>query len=198
MTNEQQGYCYRWIGTGNGDDPPQLPNLITGLREIGWLPDAASWWFGWCELEIALPGRLFTESQIPDDWDVVHLFSAYSELRWIRRGERYQAVLLAEVALPTNLTGWQLINGGTPYTARTTQRLLWGNRLRLPDGEGRGIVQFPRRLDYDLAGETDKRDQTIIADVRAYYDVEERLQMVRYAGLYHKLIELQGEKESVS
>ena len=198
MTNERLGCCYRWIGDSNGDDPPSLPTLITVLRGVGWLPDGASWWFGWCELEIALPGRLSTTSHIPEDWDVVHLFSAQSELRWMRRGERYQAVLLTETVLPTALTGWQLINSDAPYSARTTQRILWGNRLRLPDGEGRGIVQFPRRLDYDLAGETEKRDQTVMADVWAYYDAEERLQLVRYAGLSHKRTALLVEKEKTS
>lgn len=179
MTAGRHGYFYGWGSAA----PPSFPTLIKALRQVGWLPDAASWWFGWCELQIALPGRLTGDSAVPTDWDAVHLFSSQAELRWVRRGARWQAVLLAEGELPPDLAGWQRLNGA--YSARRTQRILWGNRLRLPDGDGRGIVQFPRRLDYDIAGETERLDQAVVADVWAYYDAEDRLQTVRYAGLRH-------------
>lgn len=179
MTTERQGYFYGWEGAV----PPALFALISPLRQVGWLPAASSWWFGWCELQIALPGRLTDDGAVPTDWDVVHLFSPQAELRWVRRGERWQPVLLAEAELPPGLGGWQRCNSA--YSARRTQRILWGNRLRLPEGDGRGIVQFPRRLDYDIAGETESLDQAVVADVWAYYDAEERLQTVRYAGLRH-------------
>ena len=180
MTAEQHGYYYQWVGSG----PPDFLQIVTELQQAALLPTDASWWFGWHELAIQLPGRLQTLQAIDAAWDVIHLFSKQIEMRWLRRGNQRQALLLTEKTLPATLTMWQPLQGS--YRARQTKRIFWGNRLQLPGQEARGVVQFPRVLTYDLANEAEKLDQAIMAEVWAYYDEEERLQTVRYAQLYHK------------
>lgn len=181
MTSERKGYLYQW----RGSDPPDLVRIGRELQQVGLLPTTASWWFGWHELAIQLPGRLQDLQAVPTSWDVVHLFSPQIELRWLRRGDRRQVVLLTEQTLPATLTTWQPLPGQDGYTAQRTTRILWGNQMNLLGETVRGAIQFPRRLDYDLADEVGKRDQAVMAEVWAYYDDEARLQTVRYARLYH-------------
>ena len=182
MTSEQNGYLYQWCGS----DPPDLVRIGGTLQQAGLLPATASWWFGWHELAIQLPGRLHDLHTVPTTWDVVHLFSPHVEVRWLRRGDRRQVSLLTEGYLPVGLTAWQAAPGQTGYTARRTTRILWGNQMNLLGETVRGVIQFPRRLDYDLADETAQQNQAVMAEVWAYYDNEERLQTVRYARLYHQ------------
>ena len=181
MTTEPKGYLYQW----HGSDPPDLVRIGGELQQAGLLPTAASWWFGWHELAIQLPGRLRDLQAVPATWDVIHLFSPSIEVRWLRRGDQRQVVLLTEQTLSATLTAWQPLPGQGGYAARPTTRILWGNRLDLLGEAVRGVIQFPRRLDYDLPDETEKLDQAIMAEVWAYYDDEARLQTVRYARLLH-------------
>lgn len=192
MTSEQNGYLYRWTG----GEPPDLAYIGRELEQAGLLPREERWWFGWSELTIQLPGRLLDLNAIDTTLDVVHLFSPQVELRWILRGGRRQVALLTENLLPTTLMNWQRQRTEGSYRVRATRRILWGNRLRLPGDTVRGVVQFPRPLGYDLAGEQALLAETsvradenplpaIMADVWAYYDEEARLQTVRYARIYH-------------
>jgi hypothetical protein len=176
MDNRHVGYIYRW------EQPqPSLADLVHSLRNQGQLPPEQSWWFGWCELEIALPGRLTESTALPAQWDVVHLFSPQVEVRWLRQHDQWGCWLLTEGPAPAE--GWRQT---ACYTTQCSKRILWGNRLRMPDGEARGVVQFPRKLVYDVADEQGHYDQALVADVRLYYDQEHRLQTVRYMALRHQ------------
>lgn len=180
MTTEARGYLYGW----RGNAPPLLPAIGRELQQTGLLPAEASWWFGWHELAIQLPGRLVDLHALPATWDVIHLFSPHIELRWVERGGKHQVVLLTEQPLPSSLSAWHL-STPTPYHVRRTTRILWGNRLQLLGEETRAVVQFPRQLQYDLPDEGANLDHPIRAEVWAYYDAEARLQTIRYARLYH-------------
>jgi hypothetical protein len=82
-------------------------------------------------------------------------------------------------------------NSEQSYQTILSHRIMWGNRLRKPAKEGagveeaRGVVGFPRPLEYDVAGEgTGNYDKALVADVRLYFDDEARLQTVRYMRIY--------------
>ncbi len=48
------------------------------------------------------------------------------------------------------------------------------------------MVAFPRRLEYDIAGESGHNYQkALVAEVQLYFDDEARLQTVRYMRLRH-------------
>lgn len=78
------------------------------------------------------------------------------------------------------------------YNPIPSRRILWGNALHLPAKgdsgveEGRGVVAFPRKLEYDVANEGGKNYQNaLVADVLLYFDDEARLQTVRYVKIDH-------------
>lgn len=181
MSTPESGYIFGWAG----ESLPAPAETLGVLRQVGWLPEGQSWWCAWNELEILLPQRLGDPAALSTDWDELRVFSPQAEFRQVRRGTGWRCALLAETpALPAALSGWQPL--GTPYRVVSGLRVLWGRRLRLSGGETRGEVLFPRRLDYDVAGESPPYDQkALVADVRMYYDAEARLQAVRYAGLRH-------------
>lgn len=180
MSASESGYIFGWAG----ESLPALAEILNALQQTGWLPKEQSWWYAWSELEILLPQRLSDPVALPADWDELRVFSAQAEFRQVRHGRGWRQVLLAETAdVPAALSGWTLL--GAPYRVASSLRILWGRRLRMPGGEKRGEVLFPRPLEYDLAGEAAPYDQAVAADVRLYYDAEARLQTTRYAGLRH-------------
>ena len=180
MSTPKSGYIFGWAGA----IPPALAEALNALQQTGWLPQAQSWWYAWNELEILLPQRLGDLAALPADWDELRVFSAQAEFRQVRQGRDRRQVLLAETDdLPAALSGWTLL--GAPCQVTSSLRILWGRRLRMPGGEKRGEVLFPRPLEYDLAGEAAPYDQAVVADVRLYYDAEARLRTARYAGLRH-------------
>ena len=75
------------------DGPRQsLAESMEQIRQhTAWLPTDQTWWFGWHELEIALPGELTDVAALPADWAVVHVFGPSMELRWLRRGSARRA-----------------------------------------------------------------------------------------------------------
>ena len=178
MKATRQGYIYSW----EGRLPPLSTSAMT-LREVGWLREEESWWFAWCELDIALPQQLRDPAALPDDWDALHLFSPHVEMRQIRQGAGWRRVLLTENPLPPALVGWTA-SGGV-YSVKASLRILWGGRLRTPGGDARGVVMFPRALEYGVAGEAEQYDKALVADVWLYHDAEARLFTERYGQLRH-------------
>lgn len=179
MNRAEQGHLYRW----EGQEEPRLAELVAALRQAGWLPTGESWCFAWHELDIQLPQRLRDPDRLPNGWDVLRIFAPRIEYRQVRQGGVCRHSLLTEEAeLPATLTGWHL---DQVYTIVPSLRILWGNRLRLPGREGRGVVTFPRELTYDVAGEHAHYDEAVVADVALYYDDEARLRTVRYLRLRH-------------
>jgi hypothetical protein len=166
-------YIYAWP-----DAPPAPDELVAGLRTAQLLPDNSSWWFAWNELELVLPRLLAPDAQLAGDWSALHVFSPQVELRYTRRGGTHRAALLTEIA-PANLAGWA---SPDRYHWQSGWRLLAGARMRLPGGEGRGVVAFPRPLDYGVP-ESDERASTLVAQVRRYYDDQARLRATRYLRL---------------
>lgn len=190
MTTSAHGYCYHW----EGERAPEASTVIEQLRRCGWLPEEASWWFGWDEFRMNLPSRLAMASDLWSTADVLHLFSAHVEVRWLRRGDRRDCLLFCEAPLPGGLTGWQQ---SACYCVAPTQRLLWGVRQRIQQEEQRGVVQFPRTLAYAIGGE-DKaaaKRAAIVVQAWAYYDQEQRLMTVRYATVGHQT---PGQKEKTN
>jgi len=186
VTTSPRGYCYRW----GGEAAPEAPTLIEQLRRCAWLPEQASWWFGWNEATLDLPSRLVEASALRSETDVLHVFSPHVEVRWLRRGERRDCLLFCEEALPASLSGWQQT---ACYSVVPTQRLLWGVRQRITQRkerqEQRGVVQFPRSLNYGIAGEDQSTRWTdaVVVQALAYYDLEHRLMTVRYATIGHQV-----------
>lgn len=166
-----------------------LPVIVSQLQEqAGWLPAAQSWWFGWSALEIRLPGLLSSVAELPTNWAVLHLFSPRLELRWLRRAQRHQALLLTERQLPLTgqewLRDWHAVG---VYTVEPARRLLVGEQWRVGEQTVRGSLQFPRQLDYQLPGESEfdaSQRHSLRANVLEYYDAEYRLVTVRYANIY--------------
>jgi len=179
MNEALQGRLYRW----ERKEEPRLAELVAALRQAGWLPTGESWCFAWYELDIQLPQRLRDPDRLPNDWDVLRIFAPRVEYRQVRQGGVWRHSLLTEEAeLPATLAGWRLDH---VCTIVPSLRILWGNRLRLPGREGRGIVTFPRELTYDVTGEREHYDEALVADVGLYYDHEARLRTVRYLRLRH-------------
>lgn len=184
MADLALGTIFAW---GDSTRPP-LPELVAGLRAAGSLPPGETWWFAWHEPAIRLPGRLNDLAELPADWDTLHLFSPQLEFRQVRRGAGWQWLLLSEAPLPDELaSAWRRLGS---YPTVPSRRILWGGRLTLPTPDagvviGRGVVAFPRRLDYEVEGEAERTDQALMAEVQLYLDEEARQQSVRYKRLYH-------------
>lgn len=169
-------------------EPMSPTMLVVPLQRVQWLPPDATWWFGWCETEITLPGQLDDAAALPTTWDLVQIFSPHCELRRVRRGPGWIHLLLTEQPLPEALhQQWEVAEGN--FDAQQTHRILWGNRLRMPTAEGRGVVRFPRPLDYNLpteqAADPATLEQALVARVWHYLDQQQRLRMVRYSELTH-------------
>ncbi len=113
---------------------------------------------------------------------MLQIFSPQVELRCVRQGRSRRGLLLMEAALPPELATW-----GTPEFCQVMPglRLLWGSWLRLPEGDRRGVVAFPRPLDYGIAENETSLSNALIADVYLYHDAEARLRTVRYLWLRH-------------
>lgn len=227
-----KGTIFHW----GKEEHPSLTQVVRELEDVGLFPKRESWWFAWKEVEIKLPGLLTDVNELPTDWDVLHIFSRRAEFRQIRRGRRYQWLLLTEEELPQELSlprvekedepkeekrgflksflsfgrnkpkpkaepsgfdhSWKAKESDKPYKAILSHRIMWGNRLRKPAGgnsedeagveDARGVVKFPRPLEYDVAGEgTGNYDKALVADVYLYFDDEARLQTVRYMRIRH-------------
>ena len=158
-----------------------LSELVAALREEGLFPEDETWWFAWNGLEIKLPGILRELSELDRAWDVVRVFSPRAELRLARRGRGQGCWLLTEQAPVESIPGVEIVSRAE-FVVEDGHRILWGQKLRLPDGEARGEVIFPRVLDYDLGD--DDLNKAWVADVKLYYDDAHRLQTVRYAGVH--------------
>ena len=155
--------------------------LVALLRERGVFPDGETWWFAWNGLEIKLPGILRELSELDRPWDVVRVFSPRAELRLARRGRTRGCWLLTEQEPVESVPGVEIVSRAE-FVVEDGHRILWGQKLRLPDGETRGEVMFPRKLNYEL--DNDDLNKAWVADVKLYYDNAHRLQAVRYARLY--------------
>jgi hypothetical protein len=175
-----QGYMLRWAG----EEEPGLPALLAALQRARWLPEGQSWWFGWCEQDIRLPQLLDDSAALPVDWDELRVFSSQAELRRLRRGNRWLNLLLCEHEdWARDVEGWALACSYPEVVG--SHRILWGKALRLPGGEVRGEVRFPRRLAYGVSAGPDQPKLAVVADVQHYLDGEARLRTFRYGRLYY-------------
>ena len=154
-----------------------LSELVAALREEGLFPKDETWWFAWNGLEIKLPGILRDFSELDRPWDVVRVFSPKAELRLARRGRGRGCWLLTEQEPVESIPGVEIVSRAE-FAVEDGHRILWGQKLRLPDGEARGEVIFPRKLEYDLGD--DDLNKALVADVKLYYDRAHRLLAVRY------------------
>jgi len=171
----ERGY---WL-TLSTDNPPA--GILATLRERSLFPEGETWWFAWNGLEIKLPGILRDFSELDKSWDVVRVFSPKAELRLARRGRGRGCWLLTEQEPVESIPGVEIVSRAE-FAVEDGHRILWGQKLRLPDGETRGEVMFPRKLNYEL--DNDDLNKAWVADVKLYYDSAHRLQAVRYARLY--------------
>ena len=191
MGVQQSGYMYTLERPVDS-----LPTLVSQLQgRDGWLPAAQTWWFGWCELEMRLPSCLTSVAELPTTWEVVHIFSPRLELRWFRRAQRYQALLLTETELSLGTAQWK--SAGS-YQVVPTQRILAGEEWQIGKQTVRGSLQFPRQLQYNVADEAKSENvadeaksegtkgQILMADVLEYYDDEQRLVTVRYSRIWRQ------------
>jgi len=154
-----------------------LSELVAALREEGLFPEDETRWFAWNGLEIKLPGILRDFSELDKSWDVVRVFSPRAELRLARRGRGRGCWLLTEQEPVESVPGVEIVSRAE-FAVEDGHRILWGQKLRLPDGEARGEVIFPRKLEYDL--DDDDFNKALAADVKFYYDRAHRLLAVRY------------------
>ncbi|HIC92887.1 MAG TPA: hypothetical protein EYP09_01360 [Anaerolineae bacterium] len=168
----ERGY---WL-TLSTDEP--LSGVLAALREKGLFPESQTWWFAWNGLEIKLPGILRDPSELDRPWDVVRVFSPKAELRLARRGHSRGCWLLTEQSPPENIPGVEITSRAEDIPVEDGHRILWGQRLRLPSGDARGEVLFPRKLEYDL--DDNDLSKALVADVKLYYDDAHRLLAVRY------------------
>jgi hypothetical protein len=167
-----QGTIYR------AEAEAPLAQIVDELLRASSLSAGSCWWFGWHERAIVLPRALRRADELAGNWDALHVFAPNFELRELRQGRRTQRLLLSEITPPDKLAGWSAVGG--PYLVEESLRLLAGGRLRLPEGQRRGVVATPRTLDYGLHEDLAHVEQTLVVDVLLYYDDEYRLQTVRY------------------
>jgi len=167
----ERGY---WL-TLSTDNPPS--GILATLRERSLFPGGETWWFAWNGLEIKLPGILRELSELDRAWDVVRVFSPKAELRLARRGRTRGCWLLTEQEPAESIPGVEIVSRAE-FVVEDGHRILWGQKLRLPDGEARGEVIFPRKLNYELGN--DDLNKAWVADVKLYYDRAHRLLAVRY------------------
>jgi hypothetical protein len=136
-------------------------------------------WFGWCETDFRLPRPLDDEAFDPC-WDAVRVFSPIAELRAQRRGKQRLVLLLTEdKALADSLTR-NFETTKRRFIAQPGCRILVGLKPDKPVGHNPNAlieVMFPRELDYGISAEQGER---LVADVRCYFDDENRLHFVRY------------------
>lgn len=154
-----EGYVFKLEG-----DPVEL---------ISELFDERPFWFAWNELKIKLPSPLDDPAEAArEDWDLVRVFDDGRELRIVKRSERRSICLLTEE--PSGR--WELIER-LPIVEEG-MRVLWGGRMRLGLKEMRGVVGFPRPLEY---GVDVPLERPVVARVFLYMDRLMRLRYVRYA-----------------
>lgn len=172
-----------WLILQTAADPAEV---LAGLRQQpGLFPEAESWWFAWHATDIALPQALTDPAPLQAAWDVVRVFSPQAELRVQRRGRQRDTWLLLETDEPAalDLTRFQAWQPGEAqsYSVEDGHHLLAGQKLNLLGAEKRGELIYPRVLDYGV--DEAEPGQTIVAEVRHYYDALHRLATTRYAAL---------------
>lgn len=166
--------------------PERVSELVAALQEVSLFPEGRTWWFAWNGLDIVLPGKVTDDADLDSDWDVVRVFSPQAELRVGRRGRGRGCWLLLEEdpqdALGDQYDAW--VDDQAPpatFAVEGGHHILAGVKLRLPDGEKRGEIFYPRPLNYGI--DDDDLEQALVAAVRAYYDNARRLATVRYASI---------------
>ena len=164
--------------------PERVTELVAALQEIGLFPEGDTWWFAWDALDIVLPSLLTPGANVDGDWDVLRVFAERAELRVGRRaGGRGYWLLLEEKPETTlgHLYDTWVESKSTGYSVEEGSHVLAGVRLRLPDGEKRGEIIYPRPLNYGI--DDNDLEKALVAGVRAYYDDTYRLITVRYVGI---------------
>jgi hypothetical protein len=150
------------------------------LWESDLLSPERSFWFAWNETHIVLPAKLLDPQEIEGEWEVIRAFSERVELRGIKRDGRISVLLLTEGEAPPELgvEGSELIE--IYPTVLTSNRLLWGERMRFQEREVRGVAVFPRVLDYGVEGSL---EMALAAEVYSYLDDQMRLRHTRYRAI---------------
>lgn len=167
--------------------PAQVTELVAALQEIGLFPEGKTWWFAWDALDIVLPSLLTPDANVDGEWDALRVFAERAELRVGRRaGGRGYWLLLEETPETTlgDLYDTWVGSKSTGYSVEEGSHVLAGVRLRLPNGERRGEIIYPRPLDYGF--DDNDLEKALVAQVRAYYDDGHRLVTVRYVGIEPK------------
>ena len=164
--------------------PERVSDLVLALRGIGLFSVDRTWWFAWNTLDIVLPSLLVEDAPLDRGWEVVRVFAKRAELRIGRRGMSRGCWLFLEenpqAVLGDLYKEWvEEINGD--FVVEDGYRLLAGQKLRLPEGDRRGEIIYPRPLDYGIG--KDNLEQSLVASVWVYYDKAHRLVTVRYAGI---------------
>ncbi|HID56590.1 TPA: hypothetical protein EYP37_08680 [Candidatus Poribacteria bacterium] len=150
------------------------------LMERGMLPSEESFWFAWNEVEILLPRKLNELNEIKGNWDLIRIFSEQIELRTFRlNGEIVNLILIeGESEDEIEIEGTELLEVCPNIT--NGNRIFWGERMRFSDGEARGVVTFPRVLDYGIQAPL---EMALTAKVWNYMDELMRLKHVRYRSI---------------
>ncbi len=158
----------------------ETAELCRMLSERGMLPPEGSFWFAWNETEIVLPRRLEEPDEIEGRWDLIRVFSEEIELRAFRRnGEIINLILIeGESEDEIDLVGTELLEVCPNIT--NGNRILWGERMRFRGEEARGVVTFPRVLDYGVQAPL---EMALTASVWNYLDDLMRLRHVRYRSI---------------
>lgn len=168
-------------------------DLYAALLDRGYVKKEETFWYGWNDLEISLPGVLLDDKFMDEDWDWVSVFTPELELRRMRCGiGRVLSLLTEKEDIKSIAARWMADQGLAPeassYTAGEGKRLLSGGRIEVALGRGekakireiRGEMRYPRELTYNIACENDK---ILSARVFLYKDAEMRLAEVRYASV---------------
>ncbi|MFQ3611965.1 MAG: hypothetical protein SNJ72_10790 [Fimbriimonadales bacterium] len=141
-------------------------------QELG-LAETELRWFGWNETQMSLPQPF--AGILPDEsWDCLVLFSPQAEIRLIRVGDGYEALLLTEMS-QTPPDGWSLVG---EYAAEESRHLLIGERGQETDETTLVEVAYPRTFQYGMPV---PRSHRVVAIVKHYLEpTTARLVYTRY------------------
>ncbi|MCD6508618.1 hypothetical protein J7M22_18610 [Candidatus Poribacteria bacterium] len=158
----------------------ETAEICRTLMEEGMLPEGESFWFAWNETEILLPRRLNETDEIEGKWDLIRIFSEDIELRAFRRNGEITNLILIEGEDEDDilLEGTKILEVCPNIVSGN--RIFWGERMRFGDREARGVVTFPRILDYDVRAPL---EMALTARVWSYLDELMRLRHVRYRSI---------------